>query len=293
MRFLGILGARTVDTRFVGQVFAAEIAIDEFAAGRDGILAERNAIGPHIGDQTNGFAAEFDALIKPLRNTHGVGGAESELAAGLLLQRRGGERRLRIASRALALDRGDREFPILDGAPGIHGCGFVAQSVAVQPGTVEMRQTGVERIAALRRQADIDRPVLGRAEDLDFGFAIADQPQGDRLHTTGRARSGQLAPQHRRERKADQIVERAPCQIGIDQFGVYRARMGESVAHGAFGDLVEDDALDVDAVEQPALAHQLADRASTCQDMAKSSAGCTLPSLGGRSRTWPYEASTV
>src|SRR5690606_41567557 len=38
---------------------------------------------------------------------------------------------------------------------------------------------------------------------------------------------------------------------------------------------------------------RLAEALSVDHDMAKSASGCTEPSLAGRSRTWPNEASTL
>ena len=63
-----------------------------------------HAVGAHIGDEADGLAVDVDAFVEPLRDAHGVGGREAELAARLLLQRRGGERRRRIAPGGLGLD---------------------------------------------------------------------------------------------------------------------------------------------------------------------------------------------
>ena len=76
-----------------------------------------------------------------------------------------------------------------------------------------------------------DRPVFARDEALDLGLAVADEPQRHRLHAAGRAGAGQLAPQHRRQREADEIVERAAGQIGVDQGRVDLARMLHRLVH--------------------------------------------------------------
>ena len=89
-----------------------------------------------------------------------------------------------------------------------------------------------------------------RLEDLDLGLALADQAQRHRLHAAGRAAARQLAPQHRREGEAHQIVERAARQVGVDQRLVEVARMGDGVEHRLLGDGVEGDALDVDALQR-------------------------------------------
>ena len=77
-----------------------------------------------------------------------------------------------------------------------------------------------------------------------------DQPQRDRLHAPGRARARQLAPEHRREREADQIVERAARQIGVDQRAVDLARVLHRLGDRLLGDRVEHDALDLLALER-------------------------------------------
>ena len=105
-------------------------------------------------------------------------------------------------------------------------------------------QAGVERVAARRRQGRDQRPVFARDELLDLELAVADQAQRHRLHAAGRARAGQLAPQHRRQREADQIVERAAGEVGVDQRLVDLARMLHRLEHRLLGDGVEHDALD-------------------------------------------------
>ena len=54
-------------------------------------------------------------------------------------------------------------------------------------------------------------------EFLDLQLAVADEPQRHRLHAAGRTRARQLAPQHRREREADEVIERAAGEVGVDQ----------------------------------------------------------------------------
>ena len=107
-----------------------------------------------------------------------------------------------------------------------------------------------ERRAGRRGEVGLHRPVLAGAERLDLGLAVADQAERDRLHATGRAAARQLAPQHRREGEADQIVQRAAGQIGLDQRLVELARRCHGGAHGAAGDLVEGDAADRDALQR-------------------------------------------
>ena len=90
-------------------------------------------------------------------------------------------------------------------------------------------------------------------ERLDLVLALADQAQRHRLHASGRARPLQLAPEHRRQREADQVIERPACLIRIDQAIVQLTRVAHRLEHGAPGDLVEHHPLDVDAVDRAAV----------------------------------------
>jgi D-lyxose ketol-isomerase len=65
-------------------------------------------------------------------------------------------------------------------------------------------------------------------EAFDLALALDDHAQRDRLDAARRLGAGQLAPQHRREREADQIIERAAGAIGVDQIGIELARMPSS-----------------------------------------------------------------
>ena len=105
-------------------------------------------------------------------------------------------------------------------------------------------EAGLEGLVARRRERRDQRPVFAGDEFLDFEFAVADQPQRHRLHAAGRARARQLPPQHRRQREADQIVERAAREIGVDQRAVDLARVLHGFADRLLGDGVEHDALD-------------------------------------------------
>ena len=216
----------------------------------DGFLRHLHAVGPHIGDQAGGLAVDIDAFIQALRQPHRLLRAKAQLPRRLLLQRRGGERRRRIALDALALDRPDGEGPGLDRRLGRQRQRFVVQVELIEPLAVQMRQPSGERRAAGGQEQRLDRPVFARPENLDLGFAVADQAQRDGLHTAGAAAAGQFAPQHRRQREAHQIVQRAAGHVGLDQRLIEFARMGDGVADGVAGDLVEADAVDGDAFQR-------------------------------------------
>ena len=109
MRFLRILGLGLIDARFFGQITAVEAVRDGFARGGNRAVIHLYTVGPHVSDST--------VFVEALRHAHRVAGGESELASGFLLQRRRGERRLRIARHRLGFDAVDAEITSLDCKP--------------------------------------------------------------------------------------------------------------------------------------------------------------------------------
>ena len=96
-----------------------------------------------------------------------------------------------------------------------------------------------------------DRPVFARDKPLDLDLAVADDAQRNRLHAPRRARARQLAPQHRRQAEADEIVERATGAVGVDQRFVDLARVAHRVLHRLLGHRVEHHAVDALVLEDP------------------------------------------
>ena len=90
-----------------------------------------------------------------------------------------------------------------------------------------------------------DRPIFLRTEDLDLSLTVDDQSKRDRLHPARGFGARKLAPEDRREREADQIVERPPCPVGVDQIFIETARIAHGLGDGRMGDCVERDALHV------------------------------------------------
>ncbi len=121
---------------------------------------------------------------------------------------------------------------------------LVAQGELVELLAVQVRQVGRNNGAGRRFKQSLDRPEFLRLELLDFGFTFADQPQGDRLHAACGLRARQLAPQHGRQRKADQIIQCAAGHIGVNQRLVYFAGLGDGVQNGLLGDLIKGNAVD-------------------------------------------------
>ena len=142
------------------------------------------------------------------------------------------------------------EISGLDRFLGAFGVGFRAQIHLAQLVAVQMGQLGRQLMAPGGGEGRLDGPEFLFLEDLDLGFAFADQAQRHRLHTARRPRARQLAPQDRRQIEADQIVECPARQIGVDQFLVQVAGMVEGVPDRVLGDFVEHHAFDVDAAQQ-------------------------------------------
>ena len=257
MRFLRVLGLGLVLARRIRHIGVAVILADHLAGLRDRGAVDLHAVGSHIGDEAGGLAADVDAFIEPLRDPHGVRRRKAELAAGFLLQRRGGEGRLRIAARGFCFDGRNREVRRLDRLLEVFGFRAGADVETLDLLAVGADEARLEGIAARRRQRRDQRPVFAGNEFLDLEFAVADQPQRDRLHAARRARARQLAPQHRREREADQIVQRAARHIGVDQRAVDLARRLHRIGHRLLGDGVEHHALDLLVLERALLFHHL------------------------------------
>ena len=259
MGLLRVLGARPEPVGAGGNVGRPVLGLDQPAHRLARLVGEVDAVRAHIGDQPHGLAAEIDPLVEPLRAAHGPGRAEPELARGFLLQRRRGEWRLRVAPDLFLLDRRDAVCVTLDLAHRRRRGLLVGNVVAAQLGAVQMGKPGRDGRLSRGQELGLDRPVFARPEDLDLGFPLADQAERDRLNPPRRAGARQLAPQHRREREADEVVERAPREIGVDQPLIEIARVAERFVDRGLGDLVKHHPLDVDILENGLFGERRAD----------------------------------
>ena len=103
------------------------------------------------------------------------------------------------------------------------------------------------------------RPVFARLERLDLFLALDDHAQRRRLHAAGGQAALHLAPQHRRQVEADQIVQRAARLLRVDQVERELARIGDRFLDRVRRDLGKHDAMHGLAFEQVALAQDLVD----------------------------------
>ena len=114
VRLLGVLGLGLVLADEGRHVALAEVPLQLAPDLGDGLGRDLHAVGSHIGNEADRLAADVDAFVQALGHLHGLARREAELARGLLLQRRGGERCVRIAPHRLLLHRRDAEVALLD-----------------------------------------------------------------------------------------------------------------------------------------------------------------------------------
>ena len=132
VRFLRILDLALILPRLVGHEARIVATGNRLPRGADRFGRHVDAVGPHVGDEA--------VFVETLSHTHRVAGREAELARGLLLQRRGCERRRRVSGERLGLDRGDREPARLDRGLGGVGIAAVADRQPVDLFAVELDQ---------------------------------------------------------------------------------------------------------------------------------------------------------
>ena len=249
MRLLCVLGLARVHPRLVGNGLLA-VQLRGLVAGRvDRLLRERRRVGSHVGDVA--------VLVQPLRHAHGLAGREPQLARGLLLQGRGGERRGRTARVRLRLDAGHREARGVQSQRGGQRLGcclierdrFAAEHAAVvevatgcHALAVEAGELGVEALRARAGgsgQRGHQIPVRRGDEGEPLPLPIDDEPGRGGLHATGGEPRTDLAPEHRRDLESVEAVEDATGLLCVDERGVELAEVLLRALDGLLGDLVE------------------------------------------------------
>ena len=215
-------------------------------------LRQRGRVGPHIGDVA--------VLVELLGNAHGALGAEAELAAGLLLQGRGHERRVRATGVGLLLDRGHGQCGTRQPRGKRTGGGLVehqhliglaqhSEGVEVPAGRHPLGVDGDQprgepwrggvRIRHAGVQLGQDVPVGRATEGHPLALALDDDPRRHGLHPAGRQAPAHLLPQHRADLVAVQPVQDAAGFLGIDEVGVELTGIGGGGPDRRFGDLVK------------------------------------------------------
>ena len=233
MGLLRVLGLGFVMAWFFRAEMAGETVGNLGPRRADGAVVHLHAVGSHIGDRAR--------LIQRLRHPHRVAGGETQLARGLLLQGGGGERRRRVTPLGAGIDVLDAKSPLLHRRLGARGNARLAEAQLLQLLPLKLHQTRGKRGAVMLHLGD-DLPIFLRFKNLDLALSLDDQAEGHRLHPPRRFRAGQLAPQHRRQRKAEQIIQRPAGQIGVDQVLIQLSRGLHRGGDGLLGDRVEGDA---------------------------------------------------
>ncbi len=245
---LGVLHLRRVDAGGVGQELGA-VPLGDLAAGRgERGLRQRGAVGTHVGDVA--------LLVEGLGGAHRLGGRQAELAAGLLLEGGGHERRRRTPAVRPALDRAHREGLIgeavgerprrrlveRDTVAG-EGAGGVEVAARGHLRPVDLHERGLEArrlvVGGGRGERALDVPVGGRDERHALALTLDDDAGGDALHPSGRQLREHLLPQHRRHLVAVEAVEQPARLLRVDEATVEVAGLLDRPADGLGGDLVE------------------------------------------------------
>ena len=261
VRFLRILGFGLVYPHLFRHRFRAIELRDHLANLLHRLGRERHRVGTHVGDQADAALARVHAFIQLLCHAHGALGGEAELARSFLLQRRGGERRRRVAAALLAIDLQHGERPVRSGRGrqallGRARAGLVGEAELLDLVAAKFDQLEGKGLLAVLADG-VDAPVLARLEGRDFRFALANHAQRGTLHPAGGQPAPHLLPQQRRQVEADQVVQRAPRLLRVHQVERQLARRGHRLAHGVAGDLVEHYAVHGLVLEVAALLENL------------------------------------
>ena len=256
MRLLGGL-ARPVHRRSVGQIQVAEPPRHPGPRLGLGLLGHPHRVGAHVGDQAHrALRSELDALVELLGQHHRLLGREVELAAGVLLQGGRDERRGRVAP---PLAPGHRLHPPLLAVEGGHHRERLGLRGQVGLLAAYLAQGRLELRRLLGPEASVERPVLGRDEGLDLALALGDQAHRHRLHPPRREAAPDLVPEQGRELVADEPVQDAARLLRVDLVGVDLSRVLERLLHRPLRDLVEQDAVDLGALDPELLGKVPAD----------------------------------
>ena len=249
VRFLGVLDLADVLARRGRDVVGAVGVFHMLADGGNGFPGHLDAVGPHVGYQAGGLTVDVDAFIELLRQPHGLLRTEPEFPGCFLLQGGCGERRRRVTAYPLLFHRSDRELPGLDRDLGQQRRRLVVQIELVEPLALEMGQARGEGRAGGGEEDGLNGPVFAIPENFYLRLAVADQAQGDRLHTAGAAAARQLSPEHRRQGKPHQIVQRPSRHVGFYQWLIEFPGVLDRVLDGISSNLVESNAMDGHALQ--------------------------------------------
>ncbi len=219
----------------------------------EGLGRQGGRVGPHVGDEP--------VLVQALGDLHGPGRREAQLAARLLLERRGHERGVGRAAVGTLLDRADRRSSC---RPAASARPVAAASSSAAPPAPWWRASRPRRNPC-RWPAGSRRPRPGRRRTAPYfprrrcrrcpsseaarkrmraRSRSTSRRVATRLHPAGREPGHHLLPQDRRHLVAVEAVEDAAGLLGVDQAAVQLPPLPHGPLDRRPGDLVEDHALD-------------------------------------------------
>ena len=258
MGLLRVLGLGGVDALGGRHELRAVELLGLRAGGVDGLVGQGHRVRSHVRDVA--------VLVQPLRHAHGGAGREAQLACGLLLQRRGGERCRGAACVGLGLQGTDREGCVLQTGGERRRHRFVQRDRGVAGGG-GLELAAVVEVLARGHAAAVDRaqargegapgvlalgagelarevPVVGGHEGDPLTLALDHQTGGHGLHTPRGQARGHLAPQHRRDFVAVEPVQDPAGLLGVHEVLVDVPQLAEAALDGLLGDLGERQAVD-------------------------------------------------
>ena len=211
----------------LGQVLGAVALLHQRRARPSPPASRAHAVGTHVGDVARSRRAAARPASRAWRH--------AELAPGLLLQRRGGERRLRARRctpspppcAPARCGRRGRSASFVAAASSRTTTSCPRRACPSAPKSRPGRQRlAVERdTCAGKRCASYSSVTcashqVGRAEGHALALALDEQADGDALHAAGREARRDLAPEQRADLVAVEPVEDAPRLLRVDQVRV-------------------------------------------------------------------------
>ena len=255
LRVLHLVG---IGPRGVGHELRPVALGDLAAGGGQRGTGQRGRVGTHVGDEAG--------LVEALGRPHGHRRRQPQLAARLLLEGRGDERRRRAPSVGLALDPSylERRLVCAQGSGESRGPRLIEHNrltvqhavlaevlAGGQLATVERHHGGGEGAALVtggrpgRGKPTVEIPVAGRDEGHPLTLALDDQPGGDALDPAHRGALPDLLAGGTGQRAVTiDAVEQTASLLRVDQPTIDVARVGHGLGDRLRGDLVEDHALD-------------------------------------------------
>ena len=245
MRVLRAL-LRLVDVGLRGDELRPVALLDLGPRLGDRVVADAGRVGTHVRDEADGAAValEIDAFVQRLGDLHRPLGAEVEVARRVLLELGRRVRRRRVALLLLAHDLGDPVGAALEVGP--HAARLLAVG-DLEAFVVGRGELGQDRRVGLGSQTRGDVPVLFGDEGVDLALAVDEEAERHRLHAAGGEAEGELGPDQRRDVVAHDAVEHAASALGVVEVLVELARVLDAVVDALLRDLVELDALDLEA----------------------------------------------